>query len=244
MNKNLQNLFLIGGGIMRKGEAMNLDKWLVKKASKNENKPKVLFVPTASRDLPEYVTDFKKRYFFYGATVDVLLLAAKDLPKGKVRQKLLSANLIYFGGGDMDFAFEKFKKYGIEEILDQAAQRGTLVGGLSAGASMFGKTFLNFDWNGVDFSNFRLNKGYGWVNFMIWTHFSSKFLGNKEAISALDSNTKLLGVGDEVLVYWDKENNMRVLKEKNSGECVVGKFYNSEFRSDPAPNVENVNRNL
>lgn len=244
MTKNLQNLFLIGGGVMRNEETVNLDKWLIKKAKRGTNKPKVLFVPTASQDLPVYITDFTNRYTSYGSQVDVLLLASKHPALVDVRNKILTADLIYFGGGNMDFAFEKFNKYKMESILDQAAQKGILIGGLSAGAAMFGDSFLDFEWDGTRFANFKLNDGYGWINYTIWTHFSSGFLKKKKIISALKGNQEILGIGDGVLVYWDQNNTMKMVANSDDGVCVLGNFLNSQFSLKPAPKKENVNRNI
>lgn len=244
MTKNLQNLFLLGGGMMRNDETINLDKWLVKKATKDTQKPKVLFVSTASQDLPAYITDFTDRYTSYGAQVDVLLLANEHPTLVDVRNKILAADLIYFGGGNMDFAFEKFNKYKLETLLDEAAQKGTLIGGLSAGAAMFGDSFLDFEWNGTNFANFKLNNGYGWVNYMIWTHFTMDFLDNKDATSVLRENQEVLGIGDGVMVYWDQDNTMKITSNSDDGVCILGNPSNSKFNLKPAPKIENVNRNI
>ena len=229
---------------MRNDETVNLDKWLVKRATKQGNKPKVLLVPTASKDLGEYIADFSNRYISYGAKVEVLLLANEVPPRFAVKEKILSADIIYFGGGDMDFAFSKFRKYNLVCMLEIAIKKGALVGGLSAGAAMFAKLFLDFEWNGLDFVNFRLNKGYGWVDYLIWTHFSKGFLKNKKAIAVLPKNKQILTIGDGTLVYWDKNLNMKAIKNNNKGSCVVGSFIGSKFNLEFAPQIENVNRNI
>jgi len=244
MTKNLQNLFLIGGGIMRNNETVSLDRWLVKKATKGTEKPKVLFVPTASQDLTTYVTDFNARYASYGAQVDVLLLANKHPTLIEVKNKILSADLIYFGGGNMDFAFEKFNKYNMEVLLDDVSKKGVLIGGLSAGAAMFGYSFLDFEWNGTNFVNFKLNNGYDWINYMIWTHFTRKFLEEKDTISTLQENHEILGIGDGVLVYWDQDNNMKVISNSDNGVCVLCNLSNSKYNLKPSPQIKNVNRNI
>jgi cyanophycinase-like exopeptidase len=244
MIRNLQNLFLIGGGVMRNNETANLDKWLVKKATKNGDRPKVLFVPTASHDLAEYITDFTNRYTSYGSEVDVLLLANVDPSKDDVKNKILLSDMIYFGGGDMSFAFERFNKYDLESLLKEAVKVGTLIGGLSAGAAMLGSSFLDFEWNGSSFVNFHLNKGYGWVDNIIWTHFSMKFLESKDPVSVIERNRKVLGIGDGTMVYWDQDNNMRIIKNGDIGVCVICSLSDSGFNIDPALQINNVNRNI
>lgn len=103
---------------------------------------------------------------------------------------------------------------------------------------------MDFEWDGTDFTNFKLNEGYGWVNYLIWTHFTNNFLENKEAVDTLQENQEILGIGDGVLVYWDQDNNMRILGNEDNGVCIIGNFTDDKFNLKPVLSTENVNRNI
>ena len=96
-NRLTANLILIGGGIMRKGETEKIDRWILKRV-RNQKKTKVLFVPSASGDLKEYIQDFTNKYQEYGAVVSSLLLIKETPSRMKIKKKILRDDLIYFGG--------------------------------------------------------------------------------------------------------------------------------------------------
>lgn len=214
MTKNLQNLFLIGGGVMRKGETENIDRWLISKAKRNEIKPKVIFIPSASNDLKAYVEDFENRYSSYGASVETLCLIDKNPSSDFVRKIILNSNLVYFGGGSAELLLKIFEKYDLENICFEATKNGTLIAGLSAGAIIWGQKFLTFDRVGSNFTKFRIKKGLGWVNNLIIPHYSNVMLEDKKVKQLIvkDISLPLLKIPNSIAVYWDDNQKIKLYK--------------------------------
>lgn len=218
--KLTNNLILIGGGIMRKGETEKIDRWILKRVRnrKGTKNPKVLFIPSASGDLKEYIQDFTDRYQNYGAIVDSLFLIKETPTQIKIKKKLFDADLMYFGGGNAELLLKTFKKFKLEPLCLQAIKNGTLIGGLSAGAIIWGERFLTFDRKGSRFVNFRIKQGLGWVDNLIIPHFDPLMLKNKTVLNQLKQNLDLesLVIGNGTAAYWtDKPKPLFKKQEKS-----------------------------
>lgn len=219
-NKLINNLILIGGGIMRKGETEKIDRWILKRVRKQKRtkNPKVLFVPSANGDLKEYIQDFTKRYQEYGAIVDSLYLIKEAPSRIKIRKKFFSADLIYFGGGSAELLLETFKKFELEPTCVQVVKNGTLISGLSTGAIIWGEKFLTFDRKGGRFVNFRIKQGLDWINNLIIPHFDPLMLKTKKVLNLLRQNLDLesLVIGNGAAAYWKDKSTPSFKKQKQS----------------------------
>lgn len=219
-NRPTNNLTLIGGGIMRKGETEKIDRWILKRIrnQKKIKEPKVLFVPSASGDLKEYIQDFTNRYRGYGAVVDSLLLIKEVPSRMKIKKGFLNADLIYFGGGSAELLLKTFKKFELEPICIQAVVNGTLISGLSAGAIIWGRKFLTFDREGNRFVNFRIKNGLGWIDNLIIPHFDPLMLKNKKVLTLLKQNLDLesLAIGNGAATYWEDKTAPLFKRQKKS----------------------------
>ena len=108
-------MVLVGGGeIGRPGtsiETFSIDKEIV--ALSRKKNPKLLFIPTASGDAPGYVTVIE-RYFGekLGCVVDTLLLYGKKINRSEIEKKILSADIVYVGGGNTLRMLRMWKKRG------------------------------------------------------------------------------------------------------------------------------------
>ena len=92
-------LVAIGGGEIVRGETLAIDKEIVSLTGKN--RPRALFIPTASSDSREYWQVFQNVYGTeLGCETDVLYLLGVSPTKRELEQKILSADLIYVGGGN------------------------------------------------------------------------------------------------------------------------------------------------
>lgn len=125
-----------GGEIGRPGypvETTKLDRAMAQMTGKK--KPKLLFLPTASDDSTSYFEIVKKHFGKrIGCSVDVLYLIKDKLVKKQIEEKILSADIIYVGGGDTGLMMRVWKKTGTDVILQKAYNRGTVMAGLSAGS--------------------------------------------------------------------------------------------------------------
>ncbi len=131
----MKKIIAIGGGEIGDLDTLLIDKEIVRLAGKR--KPRVLFIPTASNDAEAYCDTFQK---IYGkklrCQVDFLLLIKEKekLNKKIILNKILSADIIYVGGGNTLKMLNLWKKIGVDKILKKAYKSGIILAGLSAGA--------------------------------------------------------------------------------------------------------------
>ncbi len=130
-------IIAIGGGeIGRPGtsiETTKIDKEIISLSGKK--KPRVLFIPTASHDSGGYVKVVNRHFGKgLGCKVDTLLLWDKKLPKRKIEEKIMSADIIYVGGGNTLDMLKCWKKLGVDKMLKKAGEQGKILSGISAGA--------------------------------------------------------------------------------------------------------------
>lgn len=123
----------MGGGELRDHETLLLDKRIVELSGKT--KPRALFIPTASGDATGYFDTFRSVYGdLLGCEVDVLYLLQNQLSLEAVEASIVSADLIYVGGGNTLRMMTRWRKLGVDKLLRAAYERGTVLSGLSAGA--------------------------------------------------------------------------------------------------------------
>jgi dipeptidase E len=130
-------IIAIGGGeIGRPGykvETTKIDKEIIKQTGKKH--PKLLFIPTASKDSKGYI-DVVKRHFGtkLDCLVDTLYLAGKNPDLNHAKQQIMSSDIIYVGGGNTLYMMKIWRKYHIDKIIHQAYDKGIILSGLSAGS--------------------------------------------------------------------------------------------------------------
>ena len=173
-------LVAIGGGEMAVGETLAIDKEIVSLTGKD--RPRALFIPTASSDSREYWQGFQGVYGReLGCVTDVLYLLGVSPAKGELEQKILSADLIYVGGGNTLKMMRRWRRLGVDRILRDAYGRGIVLSGLSAGCICW------FSWGHSDSMAFyhpeswryvRV-KGMGLVDALCCPHFDSDTAGVK-----------------------------------------------------------------
>ena len=99
------------------------------------DKPRVCFVPTASGDSTLYADRFRAA-FAGRATTSVLTLfgASADDEIGPDRlDAVLEQDVVYVGGGSTANLLALWRLHGLPEVLAEAALRGTVLAGISAG---------------------------------------------------------------------------------------------------------------
>ena len=125
----------IGGGeIGRPGypvETTKIDKEIISLTGKN--KPKLLFIPTASSDSESYYDTVRKHFGIrLGCKTDVLYLLKEKINENKI----LNSDIIYVGGGNTLLMMNTWRKYGLDKILIEAYNQNIVLSGLSAGQSV------------------------------------------------------------------------------------------------------------
>lgn len=129
-------IIAIGGGKMYTKETLVIDRYIVALAKKN--KPKALFIPTASKDSPDYCNSFKKIYGdLLNCEIDYLLLANRANSNSVAKiitDKIKKADLIYVGGGSTLFLMKTWRSLGVDKALNEAHCKGKILAGMSAGS--------------------------------------------------------------------------------------------------------------
>ena len=69
-----------------------------------------------------------------GCHIDVLYLAKSKASGQEIRKNILGSDIIYVGGGNTLKMMNLWRKLGIEKILKEAAEKGIVLAGVSAGA--------------------------------------------------------------------------------------------------------------
>jgi dipeptidase E len=126
------NIVAIGGGELHLKETLPIDRFIVSLTKKR--RPLALLIPTASGDSPLYPERFSRVYGeLLGCRTEHLLLIRSQGDRLHAERKIREAALIYVGGGNTLRMMKLWRRLGIDEMLRQAARRGTVLSGLSAG---------------------------------------------------------------------------------------------------------------
>ena len=122
----------IGGGNMGELETLPIDREILRLTKKK--KPRALFIPTASSDSREYWEVFRGVYTGeLNCHTDVLYLLGQRPTRKEITGKILSADLIYVGGGNTLKMMRRWRTLGVDRLLRRAHRKGTVLSGLSAG---------------------------------------------------------------------------------------------------------------
>ena len=123
----------LGGGEIRLKETLPIDRFIVEFSETPT--PKLLFIPTASGDSPGYVETIKTIYGEQlGCEVDALLLVNNEISEKEIERKILSADIIYVGGGSTSKMMEIWRRNRVDEYLKKAYENNIVLSGLSAGS--------------------------------------------------------------------------------------------------------------
>jgi len=96
------------------------------------DRPRVCVVLTASGDDPSY---YSLAYdAFSSAGCDVTVLKVFPQPSAGAEELVLSADLVWVGGGSVANLLALWRLHGIDEIMRAAWEQGVILGGVSAGS--------------------------------------------------------------------------------------------------------------
>lgn len=241
----MRKIVAIGGGeiFSEDGvrETLKIDKEILKLSDK-EN-PNILFIPTASRDSISYCSNFNK-YFGneLGCKVDFLLLYSNDNEISADR-KISKADIIYVGGGNTLKMMKKWRYMGVDKMLVNAADNGTIMTGMSAGGICW------FRYGASDsrrFSNPNADmikvSGLGLINSIVCPHYSAN-PHRKDYLKILMSKTSGVSVAlDDCAAIEIIGDDYRIINSDNTANAFKiywsrGKYHKQviEIKSDFTP---------
>lgn len=165
----MSTIVAIGGGEIINSETYAIDKFIIDRSGKES--PNVLFVPTASGDNEDYCDVFKNYYTKLGARVTNLILSNPKLSYNEAEEKIMTADVVYVGGGNTDKMLRTWEQNGVPKLFKQLSEEkpDSVLSGLSAGAICwfeYGATdSLRFD--NPDNHDIYDIKGLGYIKSMI-----------------------------------------------------------------------------
>ena len=127
-----------GGGFSMEPRNARLDRWLLSLTGKR--RPRVLFVPTASGDSPKYIARFHRAFAKLDCEPEHLQLFNREVRD--LRKFVLRQHVIYVGGGNSAAMLAIWRVHGLDAILREAYENGTLLCGVSAGANCWFESSL------------------------------------------------------------------------------------------------------
>jgi peptidase E len=136
MKRRPPTIVALGGGGFSMEDDPRLDEYVL--AASGADRPRVTFLPTASRDAAEYTERFHAAFGRLGARTAHLDLPEKGSPSapgpGRVEARLRDQDVIYVGGGNTMEMLRTWRAYDLPSRLREMWAAGVVLAGVSAGA--------------------------------------------------------------------------------------------------------------
>lgn len=179
-------------GVKHPYEVKAIDKAIVELTGKKN--PKLLFIPTASYDSESYYDVISKNFAKLGCTTDVLYLS-KTTDTKTIKDKILSSDAIYVGGGNTLRMMTIWRRLGVDKLLKQAYKKDIVLSGLSAGSICWficGNSDSRQYTNGSD----QLIKvtGLGYIDALHCPHYDAEPHRQKDLKRMMKTTPKLVAI--------------------------------------------------
>lgn len=194
----------IGGGTLDAIEPLN--KYALNLTG--SEKPKVLFIPTASRDNAKYISDFNEHFDKLGVKIKVLEFTKKSYTEAELDSLIDWMDLAYIGGGNTILMMKIWHEHGFDKKLKAVfANDSAVIAGQGSGAvSLFacgysnstyadGRTDWQYIWadNLLDLHHTAVCPHYGEED---RTNFDVRLLEKEIPGIGLEDNTAFVQVGE------------------------------------------------
>jgi dipeptidase E len=132
------NIFLIGGGEIARGETREIDEAIKNSSSKGSS---FVFFGTAASDAEGYGDVINKTFGDYFNVTIAARSNGREFSENAIR----NASVIYLGGGITKLLMDHFDKWNLIPFLRDAIDRGAIVAGMSAGAQALATWYIHED---------------------------------------------------------------------------------------------------
>ena len=229
--KTTRKVVAIGGGELKTLETADIDKRIIELTGKT--RPKALFIPTASGDAEGYMETFETCYGqHFGCQTRVLKLIQNPPAFEKMSALVLDSDLIYVGGGNTYRMMKIWRRLKLDTVLAEAASRGIVLSGVSAGAICW------FKYGHSDSRSFSSNvawdyirvSGLGFINAVYCPHYHHErredsfveMIAKRGGIGiACDNNAAIEIVGNDYRVLTSAPNAKAYKIFKRNGRGIV-----------------------
>jgi dipeptidase E len=120
-----------GGGFSMEPDNLALDRFVLSQSPKKH--PEICFLPTASGESQEYIIKFFTAFSTLDCRPSVLSLFRP--PTKDLRTYILDKDILYVGGGNTRSMLALWREWGLDMILLEAYNEGSILAGVSAGAN-------------------------------------------------------------------------------------------------------------
>ena len=164
----MKTLIAIGGGSFQKQETRAIDMYAIARCGKS--KPRVLFLPLASRDDQGYAKRFKQYYRTLGCEVQALRLLHTKLHIEEIYDTFRRQDIIYLGAGDTTFLMEQLQLRKLDLLLHELADLGIVICGLSAGANVL----FEYGYSNITTDRYDIVNGTGLIKGAFCPHYQKQ----------------------------------------------------------------------
>ena len=130
-----------GGGFGREIKDLKIEKYIVNQCA-NKN-PSICFIPTATGDDTTYIENFYKTFDSLGCKTSHLDFFKRTI---KLKEHIDDQDIIFVGGGNTKSMLAVWKDWGLDNILKNAYENGTIMSGVSAGAICWFEKGITDSW--------------------------------------------------------------------------------------------------
>ena len=129
MDIMMGQIVVLGGGGFSRDENPAIDRYILKLTGKP--RPKICFLPQASAESQQYVAQFYSAFTALDTRPSWFSLFGEVADGWE--ERLLDNDVIYVGGGNTRSMLALWREWGVDKILKQAYENGTILAGISAG---------------------------------------------------------------------------------------------------------------
>ena len=128
-DQSIGDIIVIGGGGLG-GYSQNffIEDYILKQARRDN--PSICFIPTACAENDAYIARFFEVFSSFQCRPSVLRFFSRT---PDVESVILNSDIIYVGGGNTKSMLAVFETWGVDNLLKQANQQGSVLTGVSAG---------------------------------------------------------------------------------------------------------------
>lgn len=205
-------IIAIGGGELRSGDTLGIDKIIVDAA--NKDIPKLLFIPTASNDAEGYIDGIKAAFGDgLGCVVTALRLVESPPSNSEIRELIVSADIIYVGGGNTKMMMEVWRQHSVDNYLKEAYEKGVILSGLSAGSICwfeYGHSDSDTLASG-EIQPYSLVEGMGLIPIINCPHYNEEGRADDFSVKVMES--RVIGLAlDNYTAIDIKDDGFRIVK--------------------------------
>jgi dipeptidase E len=155
-----------------------------------------------------------------------LLLITEKLTKEEIKEKILSSDVIYVGGGNTLKMMKIWRRLGVDKLLKSAYNKGKILCGISAGAICwfeYGHSDSMSFYNPKSWDYIRV-KGLGLLKGIVCPHFDGQTQGIKRKKSFTKMLEKKGGFG------WAIDNHAAIIFKNSKFRVINSKKDSKAFR--------------